>query len=78
MKYLRWMVAASLLFVVASGFAIAQPPERKRPSQGDREGKLKPGDVAPTFQVKDMSGKKTVSLSSLKGKPVVLFFGSCT
>lgn len=43
-----------------------------------REGDLKVGAAAPDFTVKDVEGKKTVKLSELKGKPVVLIFGSCT
>jgi cytochrome oxidase Cu insertion factor (SCO1/SenC/PrrC family) len=43
-----------------------------------RPGVLKVGDAAPDFAVKDVQGKKAVQLSELKGKPVVLIFGSCT
>jgi hypothetical protein len=39
---------------------------------------IKPGDVAPDFTLKSPDGKKTVSLSGLRGKPVVLVFGSYT
>jgi cytochrome oxidase Cu insertion factor (SCO1/SenC/PrrC family) len=41
-------------------------------------GRLQPGDVAPDFMLRDIDGKRNVTLSALKGKPVVLFFGSCT
>ncbi len=34
---------------------------------------LKPGDEAPSFTLKDQDGKP-VSLASLKGKRVVLYF----
>jgi len=34
---------------------------------------LKPGDAAPLFTLKDQTGKK-VSLASLKGKRIVLYF----
>ena len=34
---------------------------------------LKPGDPAPDFDLRDQSGK-TLKLSGLKGKRVVLFF----
>jgi peroxiredoxin Q/BCP len=34
---------------------------------------LKPGDAAPDFSLKDQAGK-TVRLSGLRGKRVVLFF----
>jgi peroxiredoxin Q/BCP len=34
---------------------------------------LKPGDAAPLFTLKDQTGKD-VSLASLKGKRVILYF----
>jgi peroxiredoxin Q/BCP len=34
---------------------------------------LKPGDAAPLFTLKDQTGKE-VSLASLRGKRVVLYF----
>ena len=43
-----------------------------------QQGTLKDGDAAPDFALQDIEGKKTVKLSELKGKPVVLIFGSCT
>jgi cytochrome oxidase Cu insertion factor (SCO1/SenC/PrrC family) len=63
---------AALLFVGAT-IAIAGD-DRPRPRQGD----LKVGDAARDFTVQDMTGKTTVKLAALKGKPVVLIFGSCT
>jgi len=64
-----WLVGVSLfLGSVAWG---ADPPTR-------REGTLKVGDSAPVFTVKDVEGKETTKLADLKGKPVVLIFGSCT
>jgi peroxiredoxin Q/BCP len=38
-----------------------------------RRPMLKPGDVAPAFEVKDQDGK-TVKLSDFTGKRVVLWF----
>jgi hypothetical protein len=43
-----------------------------------REVDLKEGSDAPDFTIKDIEGKKSVKLSELKGKPIVLIFGSCT
>lgn len=43
-----------------------------------RDGNLQVGDAAPDFTVQDVEGKQTVQLGKLKGKPVVLLFGSCT
>jgi cytochrome oxidase Cu insertion factor (SCO1/SenC/PrrC family) len=36
------------------------------------------GEVAPDFTLQDAQGEVTVRLSGLRGKPVVLLFGSCT
>src|SRR4051812_9968832 len=43
-----------------------------------RKASLRVGEPAPDFVLEDVSGKSTVRLSKLKGKPVVLIFGSCT
>ena len=43
-----------------------------------RDGDLKEGAAAPDFSIRDVEGKKGVKLSDLRGKPVVLIFGSCT
>jgi cytochrome oxidase Cu insertion factor (SCO1/SenC/PrrC family) len=63
---------AAVLFATATMATAAD--DRPRPRQGD----LKAGDAARDFTVQDMTGKNTVKLSALKGKPVVLIFGSCT
>ena len=58
------------------GFMFAltlQAQEEKR-----REGDLKEGGPAADFTLRDVEGKKSVKLSELRGKPVVLIFGSCT
>jgi cytochrome oxidase Cu insertion factor (SCO1/SenC/PrrC family) len=34
--------------------------------------------MAPDFTLPDMAGKQTLKLSGLRGKPIVLVFGSCT
>lgn len=63
--------AAGVVAVLLAVPAGAQPPQ-KQPDD------LKEGSPAPDFTIQDMAGKKTVKLSDLKGKPVVLIFGSCT
>ena len=70
----RWWICLAALCVF-SGDVSAQGPG-KRPMR--REVDLKEGSVAPDFTVKDLTGKTTVKLADLKGKPVVLIFGSCT
>jgi cytochrome oxidase Cu insertion factor (SCO1/SenC/PrrC family) len=52
--------------------AIAQEPLRPR------VGELRVGDLAPTFELKQLGQAKPVKLVDLRGKPVVLVFGSCT
>jgi hypothetical protein len=70
MRRLRLWGAASLLLVATTAVE-AQPSHH-------REGDLKEGAAAPDFTVKDVDGRKAVKLSELRGKPVVLIFGSCT
>ncbi|MFM7051997.1 MAG: deiodinase-like protein [Planctomycetota bacterium] len=48
-----------------------QPPAPRRPS-------LVAGSLAPDFTLSDASGANPVALRSLRGKPTVLVFGSCT
>jgi cytochrome oxidase Cu insertion factor (SCO1/SenC/PrrC family) len=71
MRMLKCLIAASMLLAVVAPDAWAQPRQPRR-------GELKVGDAAPDFTVKDMHGGETVTLSRLRGKPVVLIFGSCT
>lgn len=60
-----------LLLVVLGVPSSGQSPKR-------RGGKLKPGDAAVDVTLQDALGKKTIKISELKGKPVVLIFGSST
>lgn len=71
MRRLISLAAVVMLTCAMTRGVIAQSP---RPRQGD----LKAGDAAPDFTLKDVQGKREVKLSDLKGKPVVLIFGSCT
>ena len=43
-----------------------------------REGALKPGDAAPDFELASADKQRVVRLSELRGRPVVLIFGSYT
>ena len=69
MPRLPCWIAAMILVAAMSVQVSAQFP---------RQGDLKVGDAAPDFTVKGVQGKKAVTLSELRGKPVVLLFGSCT
>jgi cytochrome oxidase Cu insertion factor (SCO1/SenC/PrrC family) len=81
-------VAAGLVLAVSETSAAAAPApqgeelqrqlELRQKYDRRREGSLKVGDLAPDFAVQDVSGQQTVRLSELRGRPVVLIFGSCT
>lgn len=43
-----------------------------------RAGKLNVGDTAPDFHLRTLDHSSEVELASLRGKPVVLVFGSYT
>jgi hypothetical protein len=43
-----------------------------------RAGNLKPGDAAPDFSLATLDRASRVRLSQLRGRPVVLVFGSYT
>jgi cytochrome oxidase Cu insertion factor (SCO1/SenC/PrrC family) len=60
------------------GDALRRNDEMRQKYDRRREGNLKVGDLAPDFAVQDLQGQTTVRLSELRGKPVVLIFGSCT
>lgn len=56
--------------------AVAKEYEKK---YGRGEGRLKPGDMAPDFNLKTQGKQERVRLSSLRGsRPVALVFGSLT
>ena len=61
--------------VFACAWTSAQEP-KVAPKR--EQGTLKVGDPAPAFELADADGKNAVALAELRGKPVVLVFGSCT
>lgn len=69
-NWFRFAFAGLVLAVLAN----TTPAQERTIQQGD----LKAGDPAPDFTAQSVDGKKTVKLFDLKGKPVVLVFGSCT
>jgi cytochrome oxidase Cu insertion factor (SCO1/SenC/PrrC family) len=66
----RMIALASALVLIA-----AQQDRGRRPEQGKG---AEVGKDAPNFKLKATDGKKEVELSKLKGKPVLLIFGSYT
>jgi thiol-disulfide isomerase/thioredoxin len=74
--------------MAALGVAVAAAPQEaaaqnRRPRAaggrpGISQGTLENGDAAPDFTLTTPDGTKSISLSQLRGKPVVLVFGSCT
>ncbi len=76
-------LAAGLCFCLLAAGALAQQKDGKprgpRRESPRREGKLKPGDVAPDFTLASLDSKQKVTLSDFRGKrPVALVFGSYT
>ena len=70
-----------MIFISVFLLSITLPSDaqdKKKKGDRRREVALKAGDVAPDFTLKDADGRNAVTLSKLKGKPVVLIFGSCT
>jgi hypothetical protein len=65
----RTAIGAALLAGILPKSARAQQP---------REGTLKVGDPAPPFALQGLKPDTEIKLEALKGKPVVLVFGSCT
>lgn len=68
-----------LLVLGATSAVVGQTPrslDERRPRIS--QGALQDGDEAPDFALQDIEGTKEVKLSELRGKPVVLIFGSCT
>jgi len=61
-----------------------KPPKKKRKpggkkARGHLAGSLKPGDVAPDFDLKVLKSEERIRLSSFAGNmPVALVFGSYT
>ena len=58
---------------IAALILFAQGKERPQQGQGAEVGK-----DAPSWKLKTQDGKTEVDLAKLKGKPVVLIFGSYT
>ena len=66
------------IVLLLSLFLPAHGQDKKKKGDLRRDVALKEGSPAPDFTLKDADGKNAVKLSELKGKPVVLIFGSCT
>jgi hypothetical protein len=77
------LLALALLIVIAAGYAVFEIGPRNiigmlRYDQR-REGDYKEGDKAPDVVLKSLDGQSDVRLlDALRGKPLVLIFGSYT
>jgi cytochrome oxidase Cu insertion factor (SCO1/SenC/PrrC family) len=70
---MRWVLLSVVVGLVCGSAALGAAKDRPD------EGKLKVGDAAPDFELKQLEGEGTVKLSGFKDKkPVVLIFGSYT
>ena len=68
-----------LLIILCEFPSQAQEPPTPPPNQTIKQhDRLKVGHPAPDFILQDVEGQNPVTLSKLKGRPVVLTFGSCT
>ena len=72
------LILSCLLLAVGLVLAVPIPGDAQPPQRRPREGTLKTGEMAPDFTLRDIEGKKSVTLSAARGKPIVLIFGSCT
>ena len=74
----QWLAIVTVVFLAGGWLAPAWGQEHGlKKSAPDGGGGPDVGQPAPDFKLKLLEGKE-VQLSSLKGKPVVLVFGSCT
>ena len=77
-RYLCSALTMSALTLIATVDIFAQGRRGSGPDRRE-QGSLKVGQKAPDFKLTLIDGKKSVKLSSFKGKkPVVLVFGSYT
>jgi cytochrome oxidase Cu insertion factor (SCO1/SenC/PrrC family) len=72
---MKLLVRTFLITLALAGCLAVIPAS---PAQQRQDGNLQIGNPAPDFTVQDIAGKSSVQLSKLRGKPVVLIFGSCT
>lgn len=81
----KWILAVGAVVLIGlgyggyRGYSFLQEAKYWEAKMGHGAGKLKPGDVAPDFELKYKQSDETVRLSSFRGeKPVALIFGSYT
>jgi hypothetical protein len=66
-------IAFSAAVMIAATVVAADAPRRQ-----PKVGSIKVGDAAPALAADQLGVDTTVKLADLRGKPVVLIFGSCT
>jgi cytochrome oxidase Cu insertion factor (SCO1/SenC/PrrC family) len=70
-------LALAAVLTVTLG-ALTQPRSPAADPPRPRAGTLAVGDPAPDLAADLLGQSKSVKLADLRGKPVVLIFGSCT
>ena len=83
-----FIIMLLFVFTITSGVVFSQEKgggkDRASKDRGKGKGSNEPkspfaGDIAPTFKLMSMDGKREVDLEKIKGKkPIALFFGSYT
>jgi hypothetical protein len=80
-KTRQWLGIGFLFFAVFVIFAWEYLPKIWESMEGPRRTIVESphrGEMAPDFTLREVDGRHTVALHDMRGKPVVIFFGSCT
>ena len=79
MLYRRSNIILLLMFIVFTGISCFTQYRTESRTKQKADNAPKVGEMAPTFKLMSLDGKKETDLAGFKdNKPVVLFFGSYT
>jgi len=82
MQRTAWILTSASILALAQLPDMRDLPKSKADfmkNKTERQGRLKPGDPAPRFALKERGSNRTIDLASFRGKkPVALVFGSYT
>ena len=79
MLYRRTNIILLLMFTVFTGISCFVQDSSEKSTKRKADNAPKVGEIAPTFKLMSLDGKKETDLADFKyNKPVVLFFGSYT